>query len=412
MVCQGYDQSSLLLQPWRRVYEVSRRMADKGVSITIVSDGNSSQPQKENIGRIPIVRVEHLALALLTRKKELLETILNSTPDIVIWYGTPLSAIYLTKLKSLQTPLIWDIDTGLNTLKIFRQVSLREILDLNHNLLLDQTMSAVCPRFVIRSTANSSLVSKIIVSGQYLKTALCRIGVDPAKIEVIPLSMGPHKLDMPSTCEKTEEERNVFGFETRFTVTYLGSPCTLRGTDTLIRSFKKILQKHDNTRLVILSRRALGMPSRERDHLSIEEICLKRLVQRLHLECNVEIISGTLDKSTLEQYVLASDVIALPFKLIFSEPPLSLLEAMSYGKAVVTTNLGILPEIIGNNRGILTKPGDPNSLAEAILFLKENQKESVNIGKNANRFVSGLPDWDGVALQLIRLLDEVTEKSA
>jgi glycosyltransferase involved in cell wall biosynthesis len=387
-------------------------MADKGVSITIVSDRNSTQPQKENIERISIVRVEHLALALLTRKRELLETILNSTPDIVIWYGTPLSAVYLTRLKSLQKPLIWDIDTGLNTLKIFRQVSLREILHPNHNLLLDQTMTAVCPRCVIRSTANSSLVSKIIVSGQYLRRAMCRIGVDPAKIEVIPLSMGSRKLDMSSTSEKTEEKRNVFGFETRFTVTYLGSPCTLRGTDTLIRSFRKILQKHDNTKLVILSRRALGMPGRERDHLSIEETYLKRLVQRLNLEGSVEIISGTLDKLTLEHYVLASHVIALPFKLIFSEPPLSVLEAMSYGKAVVTTNLGILPEIIDNNRGILAEPGDPNSLAEAILFLEENQQESVNIGKNAKRFVSGLLDWDGVALQLIRLLHEVTERSA
>ena len=386
-------------------------MADKGFSVTIVSDGNSTQPQKETIDRIPIIRVEHLALALLTRKRELLEIISNTTPDILIWYGTPLSAIYLTKLKSLQKPLIWDIDTGLNTFKIFRQVSLREILDLDHNLLMDQTMTAVCPRFVIRSTANSSLVSKIIVSGQYLKTALCRIGVDPTKIEVIPLTMGPRKLDLPTNSEETVETKNEFGNETKFTVTYFGSPCTLRGTDTLIFGFRKILEKHRNTRLVILSRRSLRMPSHERDHLSIEEIYLKRLVHRLNLEYDVEIISGTLDKSTLEQYVLASDVIALPFKLIFSEPPLSVLEAMSYGKAVVTTNLGILPEIIGNDRGILTAPGDPKSLAEAILFLEENQQESVILGTNAKRFVTGLVDWDCVALQLIRLLHEVIERS-
>jgi glycosyltransferase involved in cell wall biosynthesis len=66
------------------------------------------------------------------------------------------------------------------------------------------------------------------------------------------------------------------------------------------------------------------------------------IVHKLGLEGYVKIISGMLDKLKLKHYLYLSDVIVFPFKLLFSQPPSSLLEAMRLRKVIVTTDLGTL----------------------------------------------------------------------
>lgn len=410
IVCQGFDRSSLLLQPWRRIYEISRRMTTRAISVTIVSDRNSTQPQTEKIDEILIYRISHLLLAPLIKKRELVKTILKNQPDIVIWYGTPLSAVYLTQLRSIGKPVIWDIDTDINSLKIFRRISFREIFHPHHNLLWHQILTAICPRFIIRRVANSASINKIIVPSQYLKKSLCKIGVSPSKIAVIPSTIEMDDLNYPDVHEKTKELKKKLGFKPEdFIVTYFGSPSTLRGPDTAIRSMQKILTELKNVKLVILSRRELGKSTHANEYFKIEEECLKKLVRKLGIEDHVEIIPGVLDKSKLKQYVHASAVIVLPFKLIFSEPPLSVLESMSLGKVVVTTKLGALCEIVSNDRGILIEPGCSDALAQVVLFLLEHPEESAYIAKNAQRFAASLPDWDHVTLQFVKVLNEIFE---
>jgi glycosyltransferase involved in cell wall biosynthesis len=387
-------------------------MTTQAISVTIVSDRNSTQPQTEKIDEILINRISRIMLAPLIKKRELIRTILKNNPDIVIWYGTPLSAIYLTQLRSIGKPVIWDIDTDLHSLKIFSRISFREMFHPHHNLLWQQILTAICPRFVIRGVANSALISKIIVPSQYFKESLCKIGIDPGKITVIPSTIEMDDLNRSNAREKTKELRKKMGFKPEdFIVTYFGSPCTLRGVDTVIRSIQKTLMKLKNIKLIVLSRRELGKSTAAQEHFITEEEYLKKLVRKLEVEDRVEIIPGILNKSRLKQYIYTSDVIALPFKLIFSDPPLSVLEAMSFGKVVVTTNLGSLCEIVRNDRGILIEPGRSDALAQVFLFLAEHPEESAYIGKNAQRFAESLPNWDHITLQFVKVLDEIFEEA-
>ena len=50
-----------------------------------------------------------------------------------------------------------------------------------------------------------------------------------------------------------------------------------------------------------------------------------------------------------------SDIIVIPTKYVHNEPPLVILEAMNLGKAVITTNVCGLPEIVKDN-GFLVEP--------------------------------------------------------
>jgi glycosyltransferase involved in cell wall biosynthesis len=61
-----------------------------------------------------------------------------------------------------------------------------------------------------------------------------------------------------------------------------------------------------------------------------------------------------------------TDVFVLPS--YFEGLPVSVLEAMSYGKAVIATNIGGIPEVVEiNGNGLLIQPGDLKGLLNAVL---------------------------------------------
>lgn len=411
IVCEGFDRSSLFLQPWRRIYEISRRMtAKEGISVCIISDKTASSPDKEEIDGITITRIDRLMLMPILRRKELTRLILESDPDIVIWYGTPLSAIYLNQMRTIGRPVIWDIDMDIQNFRTLNPISLRELLQPNHNLLLPKLLTILCPNFIIKRIANSRLISRIVVPSKCIKSSLCKIGVQPNKIEVIPSTID--KTDFISV-DKGESilSRSALGFEPEdFIVTYFGSPCTLRGTDIAVLGMKEILAANKNVKLIILSRRETEGPSAHSRHFESEEDRLVRLTKRLGVEDNVRIIPGIMSKAKLKSYLLMSDAITLPFKLVFSEPPLSVLEAMGLGKVVVTTNLATLSEIVADDRGILIKPNSGRALAQAVLFIANHPEKSAYIEKNAQHFVASLPNWDHVTLQFEELLNKTLKK--
>ena len=52
--------------------------------------------------------------------------------------------------------------------------------------------------------------------------------------------------------------------------------------------------------------------------------------------------------------------------------PMAVLEGMAAGKAIISTTVGAIPEVIGEENGILLEPGDVEGLAEAMLACSGN----------------------------------------
>jgi glycosyltransferase involved in cell wall biosynthesis len=93
------------------------------------------------------------------------------------------------------------------------------------------------------------------------------------------------------------------------------------------------------------------------------ETAIRKLIRRLQLEATVR-LAGPSSQMRLPDWYRASDLVVLPS---FSEGiPNVLREAMMCGRGFVASNVGGIPEISRPEFATLVKPGDPQSLADAI----------------------------------------------
>jgi glycosyltransferase involved in cell wall biosynthesis len=63
--------------------------------------------------------------------------------------------------------------------------------------------------------------------------------------------------------------------------------------------------------------------------------------------------------------------------------PLSLLEAMSYARPVVATDVGGVPELLRNGAGLLVPPGAPAALADSLMSIATHASLGVSLGQVA-----------------------------
>ncbi len=112
---------------------------------------------------------------------------------------------------------------------------------------------------------------------------------------------------------------------------------------------------------------------------------LRQLVISSNLEANVRFLGAIPNEVILKYYATGKyDLFVLPSIKIEEEKreegiPVALMEAMSYGIPVISTNTGAICELIENNvSGILVNDKDSKALAEAIITVAENtEKQSM-----------------------------------
>lgn len=112
---------------------------------------------------------------------------------------------------------------------------------------------------------------------------------------------------------------------------------------------------------------------------------IRRLIHDYRISDIVDYIgfvSGDKKKNILKQ----SDIYLLPS---YNEGlPISILEAMSFAKPVISTRVGGIPEIVSHGKnGYLIEPGDQDKLFQYIKCLVERPQERVLMGEQSYRVV-------------------------
>lgn len=83
--------------------------------------------------------------------------------------------------------------------------------------------------------------------------------------------------------------------------------------------------------------------------------------------------------------------------------PIALLEGMAGGNAVVATEVGSIPEVVGEENGHLVRPGDADQLTDALSDLIERPDDVEAMGRTNHRLVRDEYSWPNVSERLTKV---------
>ena len=92
--------------------------------------------------------------------------------------------------------------------------------------------------------------------------------------------------------------------------------------------------------------------------------------------------------------------------------PLSLLEAMSYGRPVVATDVGGVPELLSGGAGLLVPPTAPGALADSLASIATNASLATSLGQVALARVSDGYGIDKMVKEYVDMYREAVRSSA
>lgn len=120
---------------------------------------------------------------------------------------------------------------------------------------------------------------------------------------------------------------------------------------------------------------------------------------------------GEIPAEEIKHYLESADVFGLPSR--DKALPQSLIEAMAYGKAVIATRVGGIPEIIQDGyNGWLIDREDSNGLSQKLLTLYRNPELIQKLGQNARATYMTELTMDGFGMKIVELIDMVNRNPA
>ena len=146
------------------------------------------------------------------------------------------------------------------------------------------------------------------------------------------------------------------------TIGYFGPPFTTRSFDDIILFFSWLNRNNYNLNKTIITRI-------ERDDLKKKA---EKYLNKLKDDTKLKIVSGFLDRQSLANELSEIDVLILPFKIVMSELPIVVLEALELGISIVTTKDSGIETITKNQKNVLMLNN----------FSKDNYKEIIEFINN------------------------------
>lgn len=219
----------------------------------------------------------------------------------------------------------------------------------------------------------TGLSDKVVAVSWAVREALVRVGVRPSKIEVIVNGL---PLDQFQKQGERERVRSELGIPPGAVV--IGKVAGFRpvkGHEDLVRAFSQVAGEFPCSLLLLVGDGVRRRP-------------VEQLVRELGLSGRVIFAGFRQDVPVL---LSAMDVLALAS--LWEGMPLSVLEAMAAGLAVVATRTGGIPEVVVEGEtGLLVPPGDPAALAGALREVLRHPDRTQQMGEAGRRRMDGAYD--------------------
>lgn len=191
-------------------------------------------------------------------------------------------------------------------------------------------------------------------------------GIDKEKIHVIPLPL--YKKVKPSRFGNISEED---------TILFVGWLYPHKGLHVLLRAMPQILREVPDAKLCVIGTGREGTYGEE----------IEKLIRELKLEKHVNLV-GKVSHEEVERFLQKTGVVVIPEQWE-NMSPLVLAESMIFGKPVVASRIGGIPEFIEDAQsGFLVTPGDSYDFAKKVIWLLQNRQEAREMGKKAQETAS------------------------
>ncbi|MCI0468514.1 MAG: glycosyltransferase, partial [Nitrospirae bacterium] len=166
--------------------------------------------------------------------------------------------------------------------------------------------------------------------------------------------------------DKSEARQNE-----KLTILHVGSIERRKGQEILIEALSRLPEGYASGIETYLAGRELDKRFSQK---------IKRMARQIE---NIHII-GELPHNEIAGLMQKADIFVCASR--DEVGPLTVLEAMSAGKAIISTAVGGVPVMIRNREdGIIIPVNDSGALAQAIIYLHDNRHEIKRLGENAKK---------------------------
>ena len=217
------------------------------------------------------------------------------------------------------------------------------------------------------------------VVSNYLKVMVLKFGTPKNKIRVIPNGVDTNVFS-PRARDLTK------GFRDRFRVNgpliiSISRLVPKNGLETLIRSFKEVLRKFPDAKLMLVGKGYL-------------ENELRKLSSILGIENSV-IFCGYIPHNVIPSYLASANVfVRVPVSEGFG---IAFIESMACGVPVIGSKIGGIVDIINHGKnGMLVDPNDVKATSEAIIKILSDNQLAQKLALNGRKTVLSKFNWEGV----------------
>lgn len=254
-------------------------------------------------------------------------------------------------------------------------------------------------RFTLMATAREmdrhifAGATLIVTVSRWLKDWIVSLGIDPAKVHVIPNGVSPEMLD-PNVSSESVRERHAL--EGHRVIGYVGSFQDWHDVGGLLRAFAQARGTRPDLRLLLV-----GNGPRRR--------AMEALARQLGVEDAV-VFTGQVPHDHMASYVAAMDIAVVPYgnRPDFYFSPMKLFESMAMARPTVAASLGQIAEVIEHRKnGWLYEPGNLESLTAALETLLDDPQLARDIGSAARRQVLKSYTWEAVARQVLERVEAI-----
>lgn len=365
-----FYNGNLALQPWLTIYRVGKELIGHGCDLHILTNRKFTDVfEGINIHWVDSLRG--------TNSREVQSFFKKIQPDAIVTSVTPLSLVTTGWYRELVhyrafAFLSYPFYTVRETLKAFPYLSANERWSYGRHLLIPPRLwRHALKRFFLGALCQSARSGdRIDPSGKY-------------GFQVFPIPPG---IDSGRWFPPASDSKDV----NLCSFLYTGTPSSIRGFGLVLEAFKKMARP--DSRLRIMAR---GGDDNTRHSI-------QRQLDRLQIQDRVSISTGWASPDDLRRAIWDSDAVLLPFVLVPSELPVTVMEVIACGRPVIVTDINGLPEA-GEGCALVVEQADVDSLAAAMQLFYENGTAMIeNFRFNERR--ESMLSWDVIAQRWFEVL--------